>query len=154
MIYRFSIFITGERYIPITSSELQKYSLHISSDWKKDDSYLRRGKCQIYGYGGSHILHDSIFAENKEERAKILGDYIRFLEDKSKTLIERGANEIELAATVYLEKSNHFLLLTRKEMEQLLHCSNISVRLDILCLNEKEYLSIKKEMIRERSIVT
>lgn len=145
MIYRFSIFVTGESYIPITSREFHDHPLRIYSDWIKDDTFLRRGKCYSYGYGGSHLLHNSIHAETEDERAQIIKDYIHFLEGNIGALKERGATDIELAVTVYMDKSGRFLLLTKQEMEQLLRCGNIVVSLDILCLSIKENLDIRNE---------
>ena len=150
MIYRFSIFITGDSYTPITSRELHGHPLHVYSNWTKDDTFLRRGKCYLYNHGGSHLLHNSIFVENEEERAKIVEDYIHFLEVNTEVLKEHGATDVELAATIYMEKSQRFILLTQREMKELLHCGNVSVRLDILCMNKKELVNIKNYMIRER----
>lgn len=153
MIYRFSIFITGESYVPIKSKELQGYPLHIYSDWTKDDTFIQRRKCRCYDYGGSHLLHNSIGAITEEERVKCIGDYLQFLREKAEVLKEHGATEIEIAATIYLEKSTHFPLLTMREMEQLLRCGNISVRLDILCLSKEEFLKVQNDMIKERRAV-
>lgn len=137
MIYRSSIFITGESYIPVVGQELQDYPLHIYSDWTKDDTYQLRGRCRPYGYGASQLLHDSVYAETEEDRARIIKDYIHFLEENIDVLKERGATEVELAVTVYMDKSKRFLLLTKQEMERLQRCGNIVVRLDILCLSKK-----------------
>lgn len=150
MIYRSSIFITGESYIPVTNQALQGYPLHIYSDWKNDDTFQQRGKCHPYGYGGSQLLHNSVYAETEEERARIIKDYIYFLEGNIDALKERGATEVEMAVTVYMDHSRRFLLLTNKEMEQLLRCRNVVVRLDILCLSKKEYMDIRNDMITER----
>ena len=153
MIYRFSILITGESYVPITSKELQDEPIHIYSDWKKEDTFLQRGKCRRYDYGGSHLLHNSIFTITEEERAMSIRDYLYFLEKNGELLKEHGATEIEIAVTIYMEKSKRFLLFTKKEMEQLLRCGNIPVRLDILCLNKKEFLKVQNDMIAERKLV-
>lgn len=95
-------------------------------------------------------MHHSIFANTEEERARCIGDYLHFLEEKADVLKEHGATEIEIAATVYMEKAKRFLLLTQREMEQLLRCGDISVRLDILCLSKEEYLEVQNDMIEER----
>lgn len=153
MIYRFSILITGESYVPITSKELNDYPIHIYSDWKKNDTFLRRGRLHRYDYGGSHLLHNSIFVDTEEERAKTIGDYLRFLKGEVGVLKDHGATEMEIAATVYIEKSRNFLLFTKKEMEQFVRCGDVSVRLDILYLNKKEYLHIQNNMIKERRSV-
>ena len=152
MIYRFSIFIIGESYIPLTDKELHGCHLQIYSSWKKGDTFQQRGKCRRYDYGGSHLLHSSIFASTEEERAKIIGDYLYFLEENVGMLKERGATELEIAATVYLEKPKRFLLVKRMEMERLLHCGNIPVRLDILYLSQKEYEDVQNDMIKERGV--
>lgn len=152
MIYRFSIFIIGESYIPLTNRELQDYHLQIYSSWKKGDTFQQRGKNRRYDYGGLHLLHNSIFAATEEERTKILEDYLYFLEENIGVLKGRGATELEIAATVYMEKSKRFLLLKKKEMERLLHCGNIPVRLDILYLSKKEYENVQNDMIREREM--
>ena len=151
MIYRFSILIIGESYVPITNKELQDDSIHIYSDWKKDDTFQQRGRTRRYDYGGSHLLHNSIFATTEEEREKIIGDYLHFLERNADVLKAHGATEIEIAVTIYMEKSKRFLLLTKKEMEQLLRCGNIPVRLDILCLSKKEFSKVQNDMITERN---
>lgn len=153
MIYRFSILITGESYVPIMSKELQGAPIHIYSDWKKDDTFQQRGRTRRYDYGGSHLLHNSIFATTEEEREKIIGDYLHFLERNADVLKAHGATEIEIAVTIYMEKSKRFLLLTRKEMEQLLRCGNTPVRLDILCLSKKEFLKVQNDMITERKLL-
>ncbi len=153
MIYRFSLFITGESYIPITCKELQDNPLHIYSDWTKDDTYRQRGKSYRYGYGGSHLLHDSIYAITEEERAQIIGDILLFLERNTEIQKRHEATDVELSATVYLEKSERFLLLTKNEMEQLSRCGNISIRLDILCLSKKEFIDIQTDMIKERNLI-
>lgn len=152
MIYRFSIFIIGESYIPLTNRELQDYHLQIYSSWKKGDTFQQRGKNRRYDYGGLHLLHNSIFAATEEERTKILEDYLYFLEENIGVLKGRGATELEIAATIYLEKPKRFLLLKRMEMERLLHCGNIPVRLDILYLSKKEYENVQNDMIREREM--
>lgn len=152
MIYRFSIFITGESYIPLTNRELQDYHLQIYSSWKKGDTFQQRGKCRRYDYGGSHLLHSSIFASTEEERTKVIEDFLCFIEENIEMLKGRGVTELEIAATIYLEKPKRFLLLKRMEMERLLHCGNIPVRLDILYLSKKEYEDVQNDMIREREM--
>ncbi len=152
MIYRFSIFITGESYIPLTKRELQDYHLLIYSSWKRGDTFQQRGKNHRYDYGGSHLLHSSIFVSTEEERTKVIEDFLCFIEENIEMLKGRGATELEIAATVYMEKPKRFLLLKKKEMERLLHCGNIPVRLDILYLSKKEYEDVQNDMIRERGV--
>ena len=152
MIYRFSIFITGESYIPLTNRELQDYHLQIYSSWKKGDTFQQRGKKRRYDYSCSHLLHSSIFVSTEQERTKIIEDYLYFLEENIGKLKRRGATELEIAATIYLEKPERFLLLKRMEMERLLHCGNIPVRLDILYLSKNEYENVQNDMIKERGI--
>lgn len=43
-------------------------------------------------------------------------------------------------------------MMKKKEMERLLHCGNIPVRLDILYLSKKEYEDVQNDMIRERGV--
>lgn len=152
MIYRFSIFITGESYAPLMNEELRNYPLHIYSNWTKDDTYQIRGHSHCYGYGGSHILHNSIFAFSEEERTKIIEDYLNFLERNVERLKHYGATEFEIAATIYMEESKRFLVMTRDEMARLLQCGNISFRLDIICLRTKDYKNIQNSMIIERGM--
>lgn len=152
MIYRFSIFITGESYVPLTDKELHGCHLQIYSSWKKGDTFQQRGKCRRYDYGGSHLLHSSIFASTEEERTKVIEDFLCFIEENIEMLKGRGATELEIAATIYLEKPKRFLLLKKMEMERLLHCGNIPVRLDILYLSKKEYEDVQNDMIRERGV--
>ena len=97
-------------------------------------------------------MHSSIFASTEEERTKVIEDFLCFIEENIEMLKGRGATELEIAATVYMEKSKRFLLLKKKEMERLLHCGNIPVRLDILYLSKKEYEDVQNDMIRERGV--
>lgn len=98
-------------------------------------------------------MHDSIYAITEEERAQIIGDILLFLERNAEIQKRHEATDVELSATVYLEKSERFLLLTKNEMEQLSRCGNISIRLDILCLSKKEFIDIQTDMIKERNLI-
>ena len=152
MIYRFSLFVTGNSYSPITNEEIKNYPIHIYTDWTKNDMYRIRTKSYCYEYGGSHLLHDSIFATTEEDMGKIIRDYLTFLEENKELLQAHGATEINISATVYTTYSGRFLFLTTQEMSQLLHYENISISLDILCLKEEEMRGILQDMLNERTL--
>jgi hypothetical protein len=150
MIYRFSIFITGDSYSPISDIELQDFPVYSYSAWKRNDAYHRNGQSFLYEYGGSQLLHNSVFAISEKERSQMVEDFVDFLDRAQPLLRAYGVEEIKISVVAYVSQNTHFVLFTKTEMDKLSRIDNIVVSLDVLCVEEEQLNSIYDELILER----